>query len=106
MTLVLALESKEGLLLVSDSQATYETTGQPVKLPHQKIFAIWKNVAWGGSGHGGILQQVRNHLAATFNNRDYFLMLGLTAFGAVSLMIANLVVDVVYVFLDPRIRYD
>jgi oligopeptide transport system permease protein len=40
------------------------------------------------------------------NNRDYFLILGITAFGAVSLMIANLAVDVIYAFIDPRIRYD
>jgi oligopeptide transport system permease protein len=40
------------------------------------------------------------------NNRDYFLILGITAFGAVSLMIANLAVDVIYAFVDPRIRYD
>jgi len=40
------------------------------------------------------------------NNRDYFLILGITAFGAVSLMIANLCVDVIYAFLDPRIRYE
>jgi oligopeptide transport system permease protein len=40
------------------------------------------------------------------NNRDYFLILGITTFGALSLMIANLAVDVIYVLLDPRIRYD
>jgi len=40
------------------------------------------------------------------NNRDYFLILGITAFGAVSLMIANLAVDVIYALVDPRIRYE
>ncbi len=40
------------------------------------------------------------------NNRDHFLILGLTAFGAISLMFANLVVDIAYAFIDPRIRYD
>jgi len=40
------------------------------------------------------------------NNRDYFLILGISAFGAVSLMLANLIVDVLYAFLDPRIRYE
>jgi len=39
------------------------------------------------------------------NNRDHFLILGLTAFGAISLMIANLLVDMAYAWLDPRIRY-
>ncbi len=40
------------------------------------------------------------------NNRDYFLILGITAFGALSLMIANLAVDVLYAILDPRIRHE
>lgn len=40
------------------------------------------------------------------NNRDHFLILGLTAFGAIALMIANLLVDVLYAELDPRIRYE
>jgi oligopeptide transport system permease protein len=39
------------------------------------------------------------------NNRDHFLILGLTAFGAIALMIANLLVDLAYAWLDPRIRY-
>jgi oligopeptide transport system permease protein len=39
------------------------------------------------------------------NNRDHFLILGLTAFGAISLMLANLLVDMAYDWLDPRIRY-
>jgi oligopeptide transport system permease protein len=39
------------------------------------------------------------------NNRDHFLILGLTAFGAISLMVANLLVDIAYAWLDPRIRY-
>lgn len=39
------------------------------------------------------------------NNRDYFLILGITAFGSISLMIANLLVDIAYAWIDPRIRY-
>jgi len=39
------------------------------------------------------------------NNRDHFLILGLMAFGAISLMLANLMVDMAYAWLDPRIRY-
>jgi oligopeptide transport system permease protein len=39
-------------------------------------------------------------------NRDYFLILGLTAFGAIALMIANRLVDLAYAWLDPRIAYD
>lgn len=39
------------------------------------------------------------------NNRDYFLILGITAFAAISLMIANLMVDLAYAWIDPRITY-
>jgi oligopeptide transport system permease protein len=39
-------------------------------------------------------------------NRDDFLILGLTAFGGVALMIANLMVDLLLAWMDPRIRYD
>lgn len=73
MTLILALESRGGLLLVSDSQATFETAGQQVKLPAQKIFAPWSNVAWGAStNRGGAVQHVRQHLEATFAQRNRF----------------------------------
>ena len=40
------------------------------------------------------------------NNRDHFLILGLTAFGAIALMVANLLVDVAYALIDSRIRYE
>jgi len=40
------------------------------------------------------------------NNRDHFLILGLTAFGAIALMFANLLVDITYALIDPRIRYE
>jgi oligopeptide transport system permease protein len=39
-------------------------------------------------------------------NRDHFLLLGITAFIAVSLMVFNLLVDVAYAYIDPRIRYE
>lgn len=40
------------------------------------------------------------------NSRDYFLILGLTAFATIVVMMANLFVDVAYTWIDPRIRYD
>ena len=40
------------------------------------------------------------------NNRDHFLLLGITAFVAVSLMLFNLLVDIAYAYIDPRIRYE
>ncbi len=59
-------------MLASDSQITYSTTGQPVKQTGKKIFAPWTNVAWGGSGDGGILQTLDNHLRGTFPNPQGF----------------------------------
>ena len=31
--------------------------------------------------------------------------MGVTVFGAMFIVVANLVVDVAYAFLDPRVRY-
>ncbi len=38
--------------------------------------------------------------------RDYPLIMGLTLILAILILIANLITDVVYAFVDPRIRYD
>ncbi|MCL6478295.1 MAG: ABC transporter permease [Peptococcaceae bacterium] len=37
-------------------------------------------------------------------NRDYTLILGCTVFYAIFLMLMNLIVDILYLFLDPRIK--
>ena len=39
-------------------------------------------------------------------NRDYTLIMGTTVFFAVFLVITILVVDILYVFIDPRIKYE
>jgi len=39
-------------------------------------------------------------------NRDYFLVMGIVVLESVFLLVMNLVVDVAYGFLDPRIRFD
>lgn len=39
-------------------------------------------------------------------NRDYTMVMGVTVFYGVLIILANLVVDLVYGLLDPRIRYD
>ena len=39
-------------------------------------------------------------------NRDYFLSMGIVILFSVLLLFMNLAVDVVYGFLDPRIRYE
>jgi oligopeptide transport system permease protein len=46
------------------------------------------------------------YLIDAANNRDHFLLLGITAFVSVSLMIFNLIVDIAYAYIDPRIRYE
>ncbi len=46
------------------------------------------------------------HFITSVGNRDYPLLLGATLIYAVLLVIANLLVDISYAWLDPRIRYD
>jgi oligopeptide transport system permease protein len=46
------------------------------------------------------------HFVTSIGNRDYTLILGATLVYAVLLVIANLLVDITYAWLDPRIRYD
>jgi peptide/nickel transport system permease protein len=37
---------------------------------------------------------------------DFPAVMGVTVLGALFIVVANLVVDIVYAFLDPRVRYD
>jgi len=46
------------------------------------------------------------HFVQSVGNRDYQVITGLTLLFGVLLVIANLLVDVTYAWLDPRIRYD
>jgi len=46
------------------------------------------------------------HFIASVGNRDYPLLMGVTLIYATILVFANLVVDITYAWLDPRIRYD
>ena len=46
------------------------------------------------------------HFVTSIGNRDYPVILGTTLLYAVLLVVANLVVDITYAWLDPRIRYD
>jgi oligopeptide transport system permease protein len=45
------------------------------------------------------------HFVQSIGNRDYPLIMGVTLVYAVILVISNLLVDVTYAWLDPRIRY-
>jgi oligopeptide transport system permease protein len=42
----------------------------------------------------------------SITNRDYTLIMGITVFFGVFIVIATLLVDIIYVFIDPRIKYD
>jgi ABC-type dipeptide/oligopeptide/nickel transport system permease component len=46
------------------------------------------------------------HFVTSVNNRDYPVVMATTLVYAVAIALANLLVDVTYAFLDPRIRYD
>ncbi len=42
----------------------------------------------------------------SIGNRDYTVLLGVTLLFSIILMVSNLMVDIAYAWLDPRIRYD
>src|SRR5438128_1954642 len=63
MTLILALDCADGLLLASDGQATVSTGGQMVKHETEKLRRPWVNVGWGASGPVSIAQLIENALA-------------------------------------------
>jgi len=46
------------------------------------------------------------YFITSITNRDYPVIMGTILLYAVFLVIANLIVDLVYAYLDPRIRYD
>lgn len=46
------------------------------------------------------------HFVQSIGNRDYPVVMGVTLLYSLLLVIANLVVDITYAWLDPRIRYD
>ena len=46
------------------------------------------------------------HFVNSIGNRDYQVITGVTLIYAIFLVIANLLVDITYAWLDPRIRYD
>jgi len=49
---------------------------------------------------------IGKYFVTSVTNRDYPVVMGITLFFGVIIVIANLVVDITYGFLDPRIRYD
>lgn len=43
---------------------------------------------------------------SSISNRDYTMIMGITVFYSIFVILAVLIVDIVYVFIDPRIKYD
>jgi oligopeptide transport system permease protein len=52
------------------------------------------------------LPGVGQHFIKGAVNRDYTLVMGVVIVSAVFIILFNLLTDIVYAFLDPRIRYD
>ncbi len=46
------------------------------------------------------------HFVQSVGNRDYQVITGVTLIYGLFLVIANLMVDISYAWLDPRIRFD
>ena len=46
------------------------------------------------------------YFVTSITNRDYPVIMGTILLYAVFLVFANLLVDIMYAYLDPRIRYD
>ncbi len=49
---------------------------------------------------------IGKYFVTSVTNRDYPVIMGITLFFGAIIVIANLVVDITYGFLDPRIRYE
>ena len=46
------------------------------------------------------------HFVTSINNRDYTVIMGTTVFYAILLLFAVLIVDILYVLIDPRIKLE
>jgi 20S proteasome alpha/beta subunit len=57
MTLVIALNCKDGIVMASDGQATAGSSGGPVRIKGEKIFKINDSTLFGASGSVGNIQR-------------------------------------------------
>jgi 20S proteasome alpha/beta subunit len=64
VTLILAIRSREGIVLASDGQVTTDAAGQPTRQPARKLFDIGGRIAWGAAGSVGLQQTLMRELAA------------------------------------------
>ena len=47
-----------------------------------------------------------NEFVSTVSNRDYTALLGVIVFYSTLVVVCNLIVDILYVVIDPRIKLD
>jgi 20S proteasome alpha/beta subunit len=57
MTLVIALNCKDGIVMASDGQATVGSSGGPVRVETEKIFKVNESTLFGASGSVGNIQK-------------------------------------------------
>ena len=57
MTLVIALNCKDGIVMASDGQATVVSSGGPVRVETEKIFKVNDTTLFGASGNVGNIQK-------------------------------------------------
>lgn len=57
MTLVIALNCKDGIIMASDGQATVGSSGGPVRVEAEKIFEVNNTTLFGASGSVGNIQR-------------------------------------------------
>ena len=49
---------------------------------------------------------IGNLFTSSILNRDYTMIMGITVFFALLLVICTLALDILYVMIDPRIKYE
>jgi 20S proteasome alpha/beta subunit len=62
MTLVLALECQDGIVLASDGQSTSDAAGQPTRARVRKLFTLDGRFVWGAAGSVGLQQTLQERL--------------------------------------------
>jgi len=64
LTLIIAILTKDGIVVASDGQSTENAAGQPIRAVCEKIYSLGKGALWGASGDGGAIQEVKRQLDA------------------------------------------
>ena len=95
-SLIINLAEDETRLYPSEDGPCKRLPGSVISGPFTGSFIIEQLFAVPGTGR---------LFVQSVNARDYGMIMGTTLFYAAVIVIANMVVDVWYAFVDPRIRY-